>query len=80
MVGVILSICNNTIRQQRCRIVLKLHHQIDEAIEQARRQEQITVIGQDGRLAKKTGTQGHPRRIELRQVQVDHIVLPHQLG
>ena len=78
MVGVILCVGHDLIRKKRGHIVLPLDHEIDKAIEQAGRQKQIAVIGENRRLAEQSAAQCNAGRIELRQMQLHHIMIGNQ--
>jgi len=80
VIRVILSISYDVIRQNPGHVVLEFDDQIDKAIEETGRQAQVAVISQHGGFAEETGAEGHARRVELRQVELDHVVLPDQFG
>ena len=80
VVGVVLGIRHDVIREQSRHIILEVDDRVDEAVEKSGRQVEVAVIGQDGGLAKETRAESHAGRVELREVELRHIVLGDQFG
>ena len=74
MIGIILGIRHNVIRQDAGHIVLKIHDGVDKPVEKTGRQEQVTVIGEHCRSPKKTAAQRHAGRVKLRQMHLNHVM------
>ena len=80
MVGIVLSVGHDVIRQDPRHVVLKIHHGVDNAIESTGRQKQVAVIRQHGRFAEESTAQGNAGRVKLREVQLNNIVLRDEFG
>jgi hypothetical protein len=80
VVSVVLRIRDDVIREQSRHVVLEVDDRVDDAVEKSGRHIEVTVIGEDSGLAEQAGTEGHAGRVELREVELDHIVLRHQFG
>jgi hypothetical protein len=80
VVSVVLGICHDVIREQSRHVVLEVDDRVDDAVEESGRHVEVAVIGEDGGFAEQAGTEGHARRVELREVELNHIVLRHQFG
>ena len=68
------------IGQQSGQVVLEIYYCVDQSIEQARRELQVAMVCQHGRLAEETSAEGYSGRVELWQMHLDDIVLPNQFG
>ena len=78
MVSVVLCVRHDLIRKKRGHVILPLDHEIDKSIEQARRQKQIAMIGENRGLAEQSAAKRDAGRIELRQMQLHHIMVGDQ--
>ena len=80
VIGVVLGVGHNMIRQNPRHVVLEVDDQVDEAVKESGRQVEVAVIGEDRGLAEETGAQGHAGRVELREMQLDDIVARDQFS
>lgn len=80
MVGVVLCIGHDVIRQNPRHVVLEVHDGVDEAVEETGGKLQVAVIGEDGGLAEETSAQGDAGRVELGQMELDDVVPGNEFG
>lgn len=66
------------IRKNPSRVIHQVHDEVDKAVEESGRQQQVAVIGEHGGLAEESSAQRHAGRVELGQVQLHDIVLSHE--
>ena len=75
MPGEIVRVGGNAVGEAGGHAVGKVDHEIDKAVESSWRQQQVTVVSDHRRLVEQPAAQGNAGRVELRQVQQQHIVL-----
>jgi hypothetical protein len=80
MVGIVLRVRHNVAGKNPRHIVLKVDYRIHETVEETGGQQQVAVIGKNGRFSEQAAAQGYTRRIKLRQMHLDHVVLRYQPG
>ena len=78
MVSVISRVGNDVAGEKSRHVVLKIQHEIDNAVEPSLRKLDITVIREHGGLAEEAGSKGDAGCIKLRKMQLNDIMLPGQ--
>ena len=74
MFRVIAGVGDDSIRKIPREVVLEMHHRVDKTVEKTLRQMQIAMVRQNGRLPEETPSERDAGRVELRKMELHHIM------
>lgn len=80
MVGIVPRVGDDVAGEESRHVVLKIEHEIDEAVEPSQRELHVAMIGEHGGFAEESGAKGNAGRIELWKMQLNDIMPPGQFG